>query len=136
PHLRSRAMLFGAAAVTAAILPLFWPQRYETLLIFGIGTALFMPLFIIPMTSVVFDLIGRNEESVKRREEFVVLRETSLTIGRLVGIAAYLLVLPQANSAPQAIPWLMLIIGAFPLACWFLVRGYVNRSPAGRKEPV
>ncbi|GGD48962.1 MFS transporter [Paenibacillus nasutitermitis] len=138
PNLRSRAMLIGAVAVTIAIFPLFWSLTYRTMLTFGIGTAIFMPLFIIPMTSIVFDLIGRNEESAKRREELVVLREASLTVGRIIGITAYLLVLPQAYSMSRAIPWLMLVIGACPLICWFLVRRFLGGLPAGSsgKDPV
>lgn len=132
-------MLIGSIAVTISILPLFWPLSYRTMLIFGIGTAIFMPLFIIPMTSVVFDLIGRNEESAKRREEFVVLREASLTVGRIIGIAAYLIVLPQAHTMSGSIPWLMLVIGACPVVCWYLVRGFLGGfagSAGSGKDPV
>jgi YQGE family putative transporter len=77
------------------------------------------------MTSTVFDMIGRNEESAKHREEFIVLREASLTIGRSIGIGAYLLVLPFMDSSPQAVSWLMLAVGAFPIVCWLLMRVYV-----------
>jgi len=122
PRRRRAAMLIGAITIAAAVVPLFWPLSYGTLLVFGIATALFMPLYLIPMTSVVFDLIGKNEESVRKREEFVVMREGALTIGRLIGLTAYLLVLPITASTPQAVPWLLFIVGVFPIVGWLFIR--------------
>ncbi|CAH1223325.1 hypothetical protein PAECIP111893_04955 [Paenibacillus plantiphilus] len=126
PGRRRTAMLVGTVALGAVIIPLFWPLNYTILLIFGIGTSLFMPLYIIPMTSAVFDLIGRDEESAQRREEFIVLREIALTAGRMIGISAYMLVLPLVKSSPQAIPWLMLAVGSSPIVGWLFMRRYVS----------
>ena len=50
PPRRKVAMMLGSIAITFVILPLFWPLSYRTLLWFGLGTAFFMPLYIIPMT--------------------------------------------------------------------------------------
>lgn len=134
PARRRTAMLIGVLALGAVIIPLFWPLNFTLLLLFGIGTALFLPLYIIPMTSAVFDLIGRDEESAQRREEFIVLREIALIFGRLIGISAYLLVLPLAQSSPQAIPWLMLAVGSSPIIGWLFMRRYVNgQSKIGRE---
>ncbi|BBH24924.1 MFS transporter [Paenibacillus baekrokdamisoli] len=126
PPRRNRAMMVGAFAITLVIVPLFMPLRYETLLWFGIGTALFIPLYIIPMTSTVFDLIGSNEQSAKQREEFIVLREAALTVGRILGISAYLVVLPFVDQAPQTVAWLMLAVGAFPIISWWLMRRFLG----------
>ncbi|QHW35232.1 MFS transporter [Paenibacillus rhizovicinus] len=135
PERRRAAMLIGSIAVTAVIAPLFWPLSYTTLLIFGIGTALFMPLYIIPMTSTVFDLIGSTEDSAKQREEFVILREAGLTVGRMIGVAAYLLVLPYMEDSTYVVPGLMLAVGAFPILGWWLMRNLVGKAAAqGRKE--
>ncbi|UVI28707.1 MFS transporter [Paenibacillus spongiae] len=128
PSRRRIAMLIGAAAIGVFVLPLFWPMNYGTLLVFGIGTAIFMPLYTIPMTSVVFDMIGQSEESAKQREEFIVLREASLTIGRLLGLSCYLIILPYADKTPQAIPWLLFSIGLFPLIGWLFIRTFLGRS--------
>lgn len=134
PHRRGTAMLLGAIAVTAAVAPLFWPLSYGNLLWFGIGTALFMPLYIIPMTSTVFDLIGSSEASARQREEFVILREAALTAGRIVGVAAYLLVLPYMKQSPYVVPGLMLAVGAFPIAGWWLMRALLGAAADNRKE--
>ncbi|MBB3114340.1 YQGE family putative transporter [Paenibacillus phyllosphaerae] len=128
PARRKIAMLIGTIAVTTVIIPLFWPIQYGTLLMFGIGTAIFMPLYIIPMTSTVFDLIGQNDESAKQREEFIVLREAGLTTGRILGLSAYLLVLPFSKEMPHAVPILMFVVGAFPIVGWLFIRPYLSRA--------
>ncbi|RAP78615.1 MFS transporter [Paenibacillus montanisoli] len=128
PKRRRAAMLIGAAAITAIIAVLFMPLSYKTLLIFGLGTALFMPLYIIPMTSTVFDLIGADENSARQREEYVILREAGLTVGRVIGVTSYLLILPYIDRSPYIVPSLMLLVGAFPLVSWWLMRGLLGRG--------
>ncbi|WP_258171376.1 MFS transporter [Paenibacillus sp. R14(2021)] len=128
PQRRRTAMLIGALMITAVTAVLFWPLSYRTLLIFGIGTALFIPLYIIPMTSTVFDLIGSNEESAKQREEFVILREAGLTVGRMVGVTAYLIVLPYMERSPYVVPGLMVAVGAFPILGWWLMRRLLGHT--------
>ncbi|MDQ1910216.1 MFS transporter [Paenibacillus sp. GD4] len=129
PQHRKVAMLIGSAAMVIVILPFFWKVNYWTLLTFGIGVALFFPLFSIPMTSSVFDLIGSDEESVKRREEYVVMRELALNAGRLLGTAVFLIFIAWVK-APAAMNWLLLFIGSSPLAAWFFMRKVHARKRA------
>lgn len=121
------AMLIGAVMIAAVILPLFWKVTFTTLLLFGIGTSLFIPLYIIPMTTRVFDLIGQSEESAREREEFIVLREAGLVIGRLIGLSLYLIVLPF-NDSPSAITWLMFGVGVVPIAGWWFMRPFLKST--------
>ncbi|MBP3962077.1 MFS transporter [Paenibacillus sp. DLE-14] len=134
PNRRSMAMLIGAVAITAVVGVLFWPISYRTLLLFGLGTALFMPLYIIPMTSAVFDLIGSDEDSARQREEYVILREAGLTVGRIIGVTSYLLILPYINRSPYIVPTLMLIVGAFPVVGWWLMRSVLRRVNANHER--
>ncbi|MFD0588457.1 MFS transporter [Paenibacillus sp. GCM10027627] len=131
PKRRGLAMLAGSIMIAAIILPLFWGVNYGSLLLFGIGTSLFLPLYMIPMTSRVFDMIGRTPESAKAREEFIVLREAGLTTGRMIGVTAYLIVLPL-DSSPRAITWLMLAVGSAPILSWWLMRPFLS----GEKDAV
>ncbi|WP_240941710.1 MFS transporter [Paenibacillus sp. HB172176] len=124
---RGPAMLIGTVMIAIVILPLFWGIHYSTLVMFGIGTSLFLPLYIIPMTSRVFDLIGQSKESAEKREEFVVMRELALTTGRTIGLASYLIVLPRHDSA-LAITWLMLVVGAVPITGWWLMRPFLAKQ--------
>ena len=121
PRFRRGAMLLGAASVSGMTAILLADTGYAALLAAGVGTALFMPLYVIPMTSAVFDLIGRTEEGVERREELVVLRETGLVAGRALGLAVYLAVVAHVQST-AALAWLLLAVGAAPLAGWLFIR--------------
>ncbi|NIK76126.1 YQGE family putative transporter [Paenibacillus castaneae] len=124
---RKISMLIGAVMIGAVILPLFWKVNFTTLLLFGIGTSLFMPLYVIPMTSSVFDLIGKSEESAREREEFIVLREAGLVIGRIIGLTSYLIVLPL-NSSTTAITWLLFAVGVVPIAGWWFMRPFLEQQ--------
>lgn len=129
PDIRSKAMLAGAFALSIVTMLLFIDVDYRTMLWLGIATALFMPLYIIPMTSAVFDLIGASEASAGRREELIVLRESGLIAGRVIGLAVYLAVVARTESA-GALIWLLLIVGAAPLPGWLLLRGRLVRGTA------
>lgn len=126
---RKWAMLIGVIMIGIVILPLFWKVSYATLLMFGIGTSLFMPLYIIPMTSRVFDLIGQSEESAREREEFIVLREAGLVLGRIIGLSSYLIVLPLNHSA-VAITWLLFAVGIVPIAGWWFMKPFLTEQQA------
>src|SRR5690625_2975729 len=75
PHFRRHSLFIGTVLMIAVMLPFLREINYTSLLMFGIGTALVTPLFTIPMTSTVFDLIGKDEESAEHRVEYVVFRE-------------------------------------------------------------
>ncbi|MCR8643202.1 MFS transporter [Paenibacillus sp. N1-5-1-14] len=118
---RSTCMWIGAVCMVALIIPFFWRIDYVTLLIFGVGVALSIPLYTLPITSAVFDLIGSNEEHVRLREEFIILRELALNAGRLLGVIVFILVLSWRTD-PLVISSMMLVIGSAPIACTLLLR--------------
>jgi YQGE family putative transporter len=82
------------------------------------------PLYSIPITSAVFDLIGTNQESASHRVEYVVLRETALNSGRIMGTIAFLVVV-SLSSAPSAMVTLMLVIGSAPVFAWVFMRKFL-----------
>jgi YQGE family putative transporter len=122
PRWRKAGMLVGTLAMTAVIVPFFFGVTYKTLLIFGIGTSLFIPLFTIPMTSSVFDLIGTREESVRQRVEYVVLRELALNAGRIGGMAIFIITL-NISKHPTVVNWMLLLVGSSPVLSWLFMRG-------------
>lgn len=130
PAWRSRSMLIGTILMTTVIVPFFLGLSYTTMLIFGIGTALLMPLYTIPMTSAVFDQIGRDPESVEQRVEFVVLRELALNVGRVTSMSLFL-VLIQWSQAPLVLNIFLLLIGSAPIACW----GFMRKNLSMRTQP-
>ncbi|MEX1031598.1 MAG: MFS transporter [Paenibacillaceae bacterium] len=127
PNHRKIAMLFGVVMMVLAIVPLFWAVNYGTLLIFGIVAALFFPLYIIPMTSTVFDLIGKDEESANHRVEFIVIRELALDAGRIIGTIIFIIVVSWKESV-LAMNWLLLGIGCSPIIAWIFMRQILTNS--------
>ncbi|OBZ11838.1 MFS transporter [Bacillus sp. FJAT-27264] len=127
PIYRSAGMLIGGVLLVGVITPLLWQVNYGTLLIMGIGTSLFIPLYMLPMTSTSFDLIGESEESVSNRVELVVLRELSLMSGRLLGILVFVGVLSVSRS-PRTITVLLLVLGAAPLGSWLILRRSLSQQ--------
>ncbi|HEX7056534.1 MAG TPA: MFS transporter [Bacilli bacterium] len=118
---RGAGMLFGTLAMIAVILPFFWKFNFAMLLLFGIGTALFYPLFAIPMTSSVFDLIGANEQSARHRVELIIMRELGLNAGRMLGTIGFI-ALVSVTRSPTAINFFLLAIGSAPVLSWFFLR--------------
>ncbi|MEI7026030.1 MFS transporter [Paenibacillus sp. y28] len=121
PEYRKWGMLIGVVMMVLVIVPFFWKLNYVTLLIFGVGVALFMPLYTVPMTSAVFDLIGSSEESAKLRVEYIVMRELGLNTGRMIGTLVFVAVISQ-SAAQQTVNWLLLGIGSSPIAAWLFMR--------------
>ena len=77
-------------------------------------TSLFVPLYTIPMTSTVFDLIGKDQESADLRVEYVVLRELGLNAGRMVGTAAFIAVVSLTMNE-LAHTLFILLVGSMPV---------------------
>ncbi|WP_331000357.1 MFS transporter [Paenibacillus glucanolyticus] len=121
PQFRKIGMLVGAVLMLLVILPLLLAVNYTTLLVLGIGTSLFIPLYMMPAISVSFDLMGLNQENVEKRVELVVLRELSLTLGRITGLLVFILVL-SINQDTLTITLLLLFLGASPIGSWLFMR--------------
>ncbi|MBC8080338.1 MAG: MFS transporter [Gorillibacterium sp.] len=119
-HHRKWGMLIGALAMTMVIFPFFWQINYRTLLIFGVGTSLFIPLYFIPVTSVIFDLIGQEPDGVEKRVEYVVVREIGINLGRILGTLMFLVTVSLTDS-PLALTLLLFLIGSTPLVVWVLL---------------
>lgn len=131
PAFRAPGLFLGTIAMALAVIPLFFHVGYGSLLLFGVITSLFSPLFVIPMTSVTFDIMGVNEQSASQRVELTVLREFGLLIGRMVGVAAYLVVV-QWKTTDVVVVAFLTVIGAFPIISAICVRTLVKNHPTGK----
>lgn len=114
---RKTGMLIGAILVFIVIVPLLWKVNYVTLMILGIGSSVFLPLYMIPIISSVFDLMGKKAEDVEKRVELIVLREISMMIGRIAGTVLFISIF-AISPHMRTITWLMLGLGAAPILSW------------------
>ncbi|MEK4361297.1 MFS transporter [Paenibacillus sp. FSL M8-0212] len=127
PQYRSKGMFIGALILLAVLLPLLWKVTYGTLLIMGIGSAVAMPLYVLPMISAGFDMMGTSGENVEKRVELVVLRELCLMLGRLCGLVIFIVTVLNAPSL-HMLTWLIIVLGASPLIGWIFMRKLLNRT--------
>lgn len=127
PQYRSRGMFIGALILLIVLIPLLWKVTYVTLLIMGIGSAVAMPLYILPMISAGFDMMGTSDENVEKRVELVVLRELCLMVGRLFGLIIFIITVMNSPSL-RMLTWLIIVLGAFPLIGWIFMRKLLNRT--------
>ncbi|MBT2284749.1 MFS transporter [Paenibacillus polymyxa] len=127
PQYRSKGMFIGALILLIVLLPLLWKVTYGTLLIMGIGSAVAMPLYVLPMISAGFDMMGTSGENVEKRVELVVLRELCLMLGRLCGLAIFIVTVINAPSL-RMLTWLIIFLGASPLIGWVFMRKLLNRT--------
>ncbi|WP_338592930.1 MFS transporter [Paenibacillus sp. Y5S-9] len=127
PQYRSKGMFIGALILLVVLLPLLWKVTYGTLLIMGIGSAVAMPLYVLPMISAGFDMMGTSGENVEKRVELVVLRELCLMLGRLCGLVIFIVTVLNAPSL-HMLTWLIIVLGASPLIGWIFMRKLLNRT--------
>ncbi|UHA72325.1 MFS transporter [Paenibacillus sp. 481] len=124
---RISGMFVGAIAMGCAVVPLFVQLQYSSLLTFGIITSLFSPLFVVPMTSATFDLLGVDEQSVQHRVELTVTREFGLLVGRIVSILAFI-VFVQWRNDHQAIVIFLAVVGFAPVITTWLMRPILQQK--------
>ncbi|MFC4076889.1 MFS transporter [Salinithrix halophila] len=118
---RDESIFLGAAMLGIVVLPLIWDVNTWTLVILGVGAALFYPVYMVPLTSAVFDVIGENHETASLRVEYVVARELSLNIGRLLSVTAFLWWITRTPDISQ-LRWLVLPVGFVQLLAWAAIR--------------
>ncbi|WP_339059988.1 hypothetical protein [Tepidibacillus marianensis] len=117
---RNHAMMIGSLMMGIVVIPMFININYMTLLIYGIGTSLFAPLYFIPLTSVVFDYIGQSEDTANLRSEYIVLREIGLNIGRMLILFVFIIFIKWIGI--QHLRYILLISGTLQVATWLSFR--------------
>ncbi|TCS83505.1 MFS transporter [Tepidibacillus fermentans] len=123
---RNRSMMIGSLMMAVVVIPMFLKTSYTTLLIYGIGTSLFAPLYFIPLTSVVFDFIGKNEETVSLRSEYIVLREIGSNLGRMMILLVFIVFIKWVGL--HHLRYILLISGTLQVVTWLSFRKVLASS--------
>lgn len=121
PHRRGRSLLIGAFMLSVSVLPLLAQLRFGTLLLLGIGTALFYPFFAVPLVSTSFDVIGESMEKARLRVEYIIIREFAFSLGRLLSTLVFVLFVATTGSSLVLVLYLM-ALNLLLLFCWIFMR--------------
>lgn len=121
PHRRNGAIFVGALMLGVVVLPFVWSMETWSLIVLGVGAAFFYPLYMVPLTSTVFDVIGENWKTANLRVEYVVARELALNIGRVLSIVSFLWWV-RSSSEIEQLRWLILAFGFVQLFSWAMIR--------------
>lgn len=127
-HWYNEAMLIGSFFSTGAIALFLWKINYPVLLAYGVITALFTPLFIVPFGTRVLQVMDEAHQQVSR--EYIVEREIVLNAGRVLSIASF--VAAYTFLRREWIPVYLLIIGGMQMIAAFFLR-MVRLNPGGRR---
>jgi YQGE family putative transporter len=114
----NESMLIGSFFSTGAIALLLINQEYRTVLLYGIITSLFTPLFAVPFSARAYNVIDEAHERYER--EYIVEREIVLNLGRVLSIGSFLLTYPLL--ARQWLPWYLVAIGSMQIVAVLLLR--------------
>lgn len=118
---RDESILLGAAMSGIVVLPVLWDVNTWTLVILGVGASLFYPVYMVPLTSAVFDVIGENQDTARLRVEYVVARELALNVGRVLSVLVFLWWI-RVMPDPAQLKWLVLPVGFVQLIAWLSIR--------------
>jgi len=116
PYTRKQYMLAGAV-IFALFGGIFLIKlNITTLFLYGIVSSFFITFINNPSAAIIYSVIHRTPNSVKRRIEGLVVREVYLNIGRVIGVFMLLLV----PNDIQFILTMVFIFGLSQLLMWYL----------------
>lgn len=98
PDRRPRAMWLGAVGFVAATTLLFVRADLAMLLVYGLVAGLVYPAVMVPVSSVVLDVMDGDPLSAERRGGYVLSREVAANLGRLAAVALLLTLLVLAPA--------------------------------------
>lgn len=117
---RDTSMLIGALFMALAVIPLSLEISYNRILIYGIGTSLFAPLYFIPLTSKTFDRIGKDNKSADLRGEYIVVREAGLNCGRIIVTLVFIVIVKFIGT--EYLQYLLLFSGSIQIMAWYFMK--------------
>lgn len=133
PTRRNHFIFWGSLMMGVVVLPFVFQVSSWTLFFLGIGAALFYPLFMSPLTSTVFDVIGETEQTAQKRVEYVVSRELAISLGKLISIGFFIYWIGISPDLNQ-IRWFILMIGFIQMFAWLANRHVPIFQPKKERE--
>jgi len=120
PKHRIFSLCLGAIFMFVAILGIVIKISYTTLVLYMILDALFLPFFIVPVNSAAFNILSRNHEE-DMRIEYIINREFSLNIGRIVSTSLLIILLTFIKSK-KILNYFLIFIGSAQLISLYFLK--------------
>lgn len=120
-HRRKNAILISGVMLFLSIFLILFEPSFTMLLIYAAVIAVAYPLLLVPYMSMTYDVIGTGWKAAEMRVEYIVVKELFLNAGRVVSILLFLLGI-SFFKPEEAIPWLLVILGAGHSVIYFFIR--------------
>lgn len=120
PKRRLFSMHLGAIFLLISVLGLVFDISYFFLVLFTVVNGLFIPFFLVPMTSGTFNTLNRNHEEAFR-VEYIINKEIVLNIGRAVSTIILILLLTFIKN-DRILNYFLLFIGSTQLISLYFLR--------------
>lgn len=121
PPRRRASVFIGAAASFVALWGLIINVNYTTIFIYTIMDALFLPFFLIQLSSSTFNVINRAHEE-NMRIEYMINKDWVLNGGRIIS-AGILVIMLKIFKEANILRYYLIFIGAAPiLAAYFVAK--------------
>lgn len=119
PARRRLSIMIGSLGSFFAILGLAVEVKYITLLLYVVLDALFIPFFIIQLSSTTYNVINRAHDE-DMRIEYMINKDLMLNTGRIIS-AGILLILLNISDDPSVLQGYLIFIGLAPIvSAYFL----------------
>ena len=128
---RGATMWVGSIAYGGALVLLVFGSSYPTLIAYGLITGFAYPGLMVPLSSVVLDVMDSDPSVDLLRGEYVLSREISTNFGRIVAICS-LIVLMNYFTTVRAVLVVLLLAAIFQLLAAYLGRRAFTRYASTR----
>lgn len=118
---RKKAILFGALLLYAAIFMIIFELTYTRFLLYGVMIAIAYPIFLVPYTSITYDVIGKGWKAAEMRIEYIVVREMFLNLGRIISVLTFIVSFSFFHEE-KSIPIFLLITGIGHIIAFLFIR--------------
>lgn len=124
PRHRRGLLFWSALAVAACSLPLAVDRGYGLVLLYGLGMAVAMSVFNVPLFATQIAIVESSPRFRHRRADAMFLREVPLWLGRAVASGAILWGVKALQS--QALSLLLVAMALVPLSNYLLMRRWIR----------
>jgi len=125
PPRRKSFITLGTVMMFISVVILIYKISFLSIIIFTILNAFFFPFFTVPFNSATYNILDKTHQE-KNRTEYIVFKELVLNLGRITGIAAFIITVSNTKDILN-LKSLILLIGSSQLVIPLLLKA-INKN--------